>query len=784
MATNSLSYSDVITQPSGVGQPKLDLSVVIPTRNEAGNIELLLARIRNAFSGDSFADSAVEVIFVDDSTDETPRAVERAARSYRDLNVRLIHRPPEQRSNGLAGAVIKGLTAARSEYVCVMDGDLQHPPEMVPLLLHTAREKQADLVVATRRNVRSKITGLNLHRNLISRGLDFLARVLFPRELHGVSDPLTGFFLVRVKSLALDSLRSKGFKILLEILVRNPNLKKTEVPFRFGPRFSGQSKASAAEAWKYLNLLWDLRLNGQFGRFAGFAAVGASGILVNSLVLYVGTDRLHIYYLWSAGLATIASTLWNFALTEAWVYRSTSERAGRARRLGLFSVVNVLALALRAPMIYALTSMAGIHYVVSNLISLALLMVLRFELADNMIWSPAPSTVGQSHPKVRSLLINNSYFYDIHDIVTVVSDGELPELEPFQVQNEIQQPTIRVEIGKPRPQMPGQDDGHYIHYSELLGPLGFEVGIELGEPVHVVASPSLRLSPHVLYTNVVEPILRWTFVEKGYALVHGATLAFGDEACIITARTDTGKTTTLLKILAYQRRSSDQAAFLSDDMTVVSPDGLAMTYPKPLTISYHTLRAVDANTLSLKERVTLPLQSRIHSRTGRRFAFFISKTHLPAATINMLMQMVVPPPKYFVNQLVPRVKLARKARLSRMFIIERGEHGIVPIENQEAMEVLLQNCEDAYGFPPYEALREFLYIRDGVDLREKEHAIIRQALGALPATLIRSSTFDWWSRIPAFVNNQQVSADIARAREVENTARGEYGRQKEAVSPQ
>ena len=76
MATNSLSYSDVITQPSGVGQPKLDLSVVIPTRNEAGNIELLLARIRNAFSGDSFADSAVEVIFVDDSTDETPQVVQ------------------------------------------------------------------------------------------------------------------------------------------------------------------------------------------------------------------------------------------------------------------------------------------------------------------------------------------------------------------------------------------------------------------------------------------------------------------------------------------------------------------------------------------------------------------------------------------------------------------------------------------------------------------------------------------------------------------------------------
>ena len=324
---------------------------------------------------------------------------------------------------------------------------------------------------------------------------------------------------------------------------------------------------------------------------------------------------------------------------------------------------------------------------------------------------------------------------------------------------------------------------HLHQFLRVMGEVGIHLGAQAGDPVDVVASPSLRLSPHVLYTNVVEPILRWTFVEKGYALVHGATLAFGDEGCMVTARTDTGKTTTLLKILAYQRRSSDQAAFLSDDMTIVSPDGTAMTYPKPLTISFHTLRAIDADTLEFKERLTLPLQSRIHSRTGRRFAFIISKTHLPAATINMVLQMLVPPPKYFVNKLIPKVKVARKAALRRMFIIERGEPGIESIDNHEAMEVLLQNCEDAYGFPPYEALKEFLYFRDGVDLREQEHAIIRKALGELPATVIRSDTFDWWSQIPAFVNNEQVSADIARAREVE-VAQDRYSRQPEVVSIQ
>ena len=336
-------------------------------------------------------------------------------------------------------------------------------------------------------------------------------------------------------------------------------------------------------------------------------------------------------------------------------------------------------------------------------------------------------------------------------------------MEPFLVETGTAQPTIRVRIGTPRSQQQGAAEAapkgsRYLHYRELFGHAGFEIGVEMGERIDVVASPSLRLSPHVLYTNVIEPILRWTFVKKGYALVHGATIAFGNDAYMITARTDTGKTTTLLKILSHQRRDSDQAAFLSDDMTVVSANGVAMTYPKPLTISYHTLRAVNTDTLTQKEKIALPFQSRIHSRSGRRFAFLISKTHLPAATINMVVQMLIPPPKYFVNKLVPKVKLARKASLAGMFIIERGPEGNQPMDNSEALNILLANCEDAYGFPPYEDIKEFLYNIDGVDLREREQAIIRQALGGLPAQLIRSDALDWWCRIPRYVDDAVASA--------------------------
>ena len=362
------------------------------------------------------------------------------------------------------------------------------------------------------------------------------------------------------------------------------------------------------------------------------------------------------------------------------------------------------------------------------------------------------------------------YNYNIHNIVTIASEGLLPELEPFKVETSIQKPTIEVRAGMPRGEKAGEN-GKYKRYREIFGPLGFEVGIEMSDPVQVVASSVLLLSPHVLYTNVIEPLLRWTFVKKGYALAHGATIAFGNKAYFITARTDTGKTTTLLKILAYQRRNSDQASFISDDMTILSPDGVAMTYPKPLTISYHTLRAVNADTLDFMERMTFPFQSRIHSRSGRKIAFLISKFPiLPAASINMITQMIVPPPKYFVNKLVPNAKFTHQASLTGMFIIERGPEGIVPMQNSEAMEILLQNCEDAYGFPPYESLKEFLYMSDGVDLRQKEHEIIRKALGELPATAIRSSTLDWWRQIPAFVN-ENVSRDISAAFEVETTPR-------------
>lgn len=351
------------------------------------------------------------------------------------------------------------------------------------------------------------------------------------------------------------------------------------------------------------------------------------------------------------------------------------------------------------------------------------------------------------------------YHYDIHGLTTVASAVWLPELATFQSAEPIAEPNISVRIGK-LPPMGGTAQskraGRSIRYAEGLGRVGFGADVQIHElnRIDILATPILKYSPHVLYTNLVEPILRWNFVEKGVTLVHGACIAYGDRAYMVTAKTDTGKTTTILRLLDEAVASNQNIAFISDDLTLVAPDGQVMSYPKPLTISNHTVAAVNTPMLTARERFFLPLQSRLHSRSGRRWALFLAKSRLPMATINTYVQLLVPPPKYHVDRLIPNVKVAQKATLAGLFVIERNGKGHVILGRQEAMEILLSNCDDAYGFPPYGALEAFLRTPSGqTDLRATERAIVTEAFQNLPATLLRSERLDWAQRIPAFINN-------------------------------
>jgi putative flippase GtrA len=694
------------------------LTVVVPTREEAGNVLEFVRRLERALPGDA------EIVFVDDSQDETPEVILEARRSAA-IPIRLIHRAPEQQHDGLSGAVVEGLRVARARHVCVMDADLQHPPELLPQLLRRCVEEDLDLVVASRRCDGGGMDDFGPLRSLLSGISTFAARTLFPRRLRNVNDPMSGFFLLRRDAVKLERLRPHGFKILLELLLRNPGLRVGQVPFRFGTRYAGESKASLRQGLCYLRQLAGLRLgDDKVSRFARFGVVGTSGLVVNMLVLAALASIAGIHYLAAAIIATQASTTWNFLLTEGWVFSDRTGRSGVFRRAALFFVMNNAALLLRGPLLFLLVSVAGINYLVSNLVSLLALTLTRFAVADGWIWA-------------RPLSRHALYRYDIHGLATVESEVALPELAFFRVER-ASKPTISVRIGAVR----GREstDPNRLRYRE---PFGFAIEIEAGERTRVTAAPLLARSPHVLYTNVIEPLLRWTFVERGYALVHGACIANeAGLAYLVTARTDTGKTTTILRTLSH-----DSHGFLADDLTLVAPDGHVLAYPKPLTISSHTVGALVKTDLSRAERLRLVYQSRIHSRSGRRFAFLLTRYGLPVATINAVVQWLVPPPKYAITRLVQGVRIVHTAKLAGLLVISRSDDRVLSLQTDEALDVLLSNCADAYGFPPYSSIEGFLFGRSSVNLVRAEKEIIRSALEGLPAQLVESTSMNWWERL-------------------------------------
>lgn len=369
------------------------VSVIVPTRNEALNIDPLLERLTTVLRG-----TPAEVIIVDDSDDETPTAVQRhivhqPRRTVSRPRVRLIHREPHQRAGGLGTAVVAGLRQARGTWVVVMDGDLQHPPETIPRLIDAGERTGVDVVVASRHVDGGDSSGLDgASRALVSNWATLAAKTLFPRVLHGVSDPMSGFFAVRRDAVDPDRLQPDGFKILLEILARHPGLRRTEVGFTFDERHAGESKASLREGLRFAHQLLVLSTSrltprqAAVGRALAFGLVGATGIVVNTLALWVLSDpsMLALSYLLGAIIATQVSTTWNYVLIDRLVYRGAKSRRWWHRYL-LFSATNNLVLLARIPVLALLVGI-GTNYLLANAVTLLASFAVRFATSDRIVY--------------------------------------------------------------------------------------------------------------------------------------------------------------------------------------------------------------------------------------------------------------------------------------------------------------------------------------------------------------------------------------------------------------
>ncbi|MEV6300682.1 glycosyltransferase family 2 protein [Actinoplanes sp. NPDC051861] len=361
------------------------VTVVVPTRNEADNVEPLVERLRGALGA-----TPGEIVFVDDSDDDTPRVI--AACADRDPDgVRLVHRPAGLREGGLGGAVTAGLETARAPWIVVMDGDLQHPPETVPELLAAAQVDQADAVVASRYRVAGRVDGLSgRFRRIVSRASGTLAKVFFPVRLRTVTDPMSGFFAVRRTAVDIADLRPKGYKILLEVLVRSRIRQVTEVPYTFQPRAAGESKASFREGLRYLRHLTLLRLatmrhpRSAPGRMTGFAVAGALGTAVNSAALWLLGEVAGLPYLLAALLAVQVAIVWNFAVVDNLVMPPGDH--ARGRRFGRFLLLNNTLTPVHLGLLFALVQYAGMHYLPANVLAIVAVFLIRYAVTTRWVY--------------------------------------------------------------------------------------------------------------------------------------------------------------------------------------------------------------------------------------------------------------------------------------------------------------------------------------------------------------------------------------------------------------
>jgi dolichol-phosphate mannosyltransferase len=228
------------------GVPENRLALVVPTLNEAGNIDKILTELTGVLSETQYE---FEIIVVDDgSTDGTVAQVRDWAR--RDPRIRLLSRVGER---GLAGAVLYGWSQSRANLLGVIDADLQHPPELLPELLQAV--EQADIAIASRYAQDHGTKGWNPLRAAVSRLSTLVASPLIYKKNFRVTDPMSGFFVIHRRCIEGLTFQTAGFKLLLEILVRGRIRKVQEVPYHFGLRQAGQSKASATVALHYLHLL-------------------------------------------------------------------------------------------------------------------------------------------------------------------------------------------------------------------------------------------------------------------------------------------------------------------------------------------------------------------------------------------------------------------------------------------------------------------------------------------------------------------------------------------------
>jgi dolichol-phosphate mannosyltransferase len=357
-----------------------ELAIVIPTLNERDNVPIVVQRLDRVLAG-----IAWEAIFVDDdSPDGTADVVRALARTQ--PNIRVLQRLGRR---GLSSACIDGILASAAPYAAVMDGDLQHDENLLPVMLAKLKAERLDIVIASRHVKEGGVGEWDRSRIMISDVASRLGRLVVKADL---TDPMSGFFMIRRDAFsgAMRALSGQGFKILLDLFASAPRpLAFAEVPLNFRPRLHGESKLDAMVAWEYLMLLLEKLVGPAIPvRFLLFSLIGGLGVGTHLLTLWFGTHVLFVGFALAQTAATLVAMTGNFFLNNLFTYR---DRRLRGRRLwtGLISfyavcgVGTVANVGVAAHLVYGHTS-----WWLAGLAGAAVSVVWNYAMSSIFTWSP------------------------------------------------------------------------------------------------------------------------------------------------------------------------------------------------------------------------------------------------------------------------------------------------------------------------------------------------------------------------------------------------------------
>ena len=378
----------------GSPPPACLLSLVIPTFNESGNVEALVRQL-TALLDPAYAQRYELIVVDDDSPDRTWEIAAQLTATYPQL--RAMRRTGER---GLSSAVIRGWQVARGEILGVIDADLQHPPEVLLHLL-AAIETGADLAVASRHVEGGGVSEWSLIRRILSRGAQTLGLLLLPQVVGRVSDPMSGYFMVRRSAIAGPVLNPKGYKILLEVIGRGSVQTIAEVGYVFQERLEGASKVTWKHYLDYIHHLLRLRSRGRLerlrshfpiDRFLRFGLVGFSGVFIDMAVLYLLHTSLGLPLTRSKILAAEMAIINNFIWNDAWTFADISQsQLGWPLRLKRFLKFNLICLAglvlnvLILNLVYNLVFGQRWAYL-ANLIAIGVVTIWNFWLNLKLSW--------------------------------------------------------------------------------------------------------------------------------------------------------------------------------------------------------------------------------------------------------------------------------------------------------------------------------------------------------------------------------------------------------------